>query len=194
MLNAEPLTSARRISASRGPRRIAPGSDRPLTFSGSVVRRAAWRAGAERSRRSGGCAADRPRGVALPAGPTGPPSSHTFGRAPRTSPGQRGSWRASSPAERRRPRPTPGYPRRRAGTGGRLHGGHLAIPSPTATARRWTRCRPGRRCWRGRCAKNQRTRHIGVVNQGISGNQVLRNGAGVSVIARFERDVLTGAA
>jgi lysophospholipase L1-like esterase len=35
------------------------------------------------------------------------------------------------------------------------------------------------------------TRHIGIVNQGISGNQVLRNGAGVSALARFDRDVLS---
>ncbi|MCU1337964.1 MAG: lipolytic enzyme family [Bryobacterales bacterium] len=32
---------------------------------------------------------------------------------------------------------------------------------------------------------------LAVVNQGISGNRVLTDGAGVSVLARFERDVLT---
>ena len=32
--------------------------------------------------------------------------------------------------------------------------------------------------------------HISVLNQGISGNQLLRNGAGVSALARFDRDVL----
>lgn len=37
------------------------------------------------------------------------------------------------------------------------------------------------------------TRHIGVVNQGIQGNQVLKDGAGVSALARFERDVLSRA-
>lgn len=36
-----------------------------------------------------------------------------------------------------------------------------------------------------------RTRHVGVVNQGISGNQVLRHGAGVSMLARFDRDILS---
>lgn len=34
------------------------------------------------------------------------------------------------------------------------------------------------------------TRSISVVNQGISGNQVLRDGAGLSALARFDRDVL----
>jgi len=33
--------------------------------------------------------------------------------------------------------------------------------------------------------------NLAVVNQGISGNRVLGDGAGVSVLARFERDVLT---
>jgi lysophospholipase L1-like esterase len=34
---------------------------------------------------------------------------------------------------------------------------------------------------------------IAVVNQGISGNQVLRDGAGISALARFDRDVLSQA-
>ena len=38
---------------------------------------------------------------------------------------------------------------------------------------------------------NQATRHVAVVNQGISGNQVLRDGAGVSALARLDRDVLS---
>ncbi|HET7609358.1 MAG TPA: SGNH/GDSL hydrolase family protein [Gammaproteobacteria bacterium] len=33
--------------------------------------------------------------------------------------------------------------------------------------------------------------NVAVVNQGISGNQVLRDGAGVSALARFDRDVLS---
>jgi lysophospholipase L1-like esterase len=37
---------------------------------------------------------------------------------------------------------------------------------------------------------NTATRHVAVVNQGISGNQVLRDGAGLSALARFDRDVL----
>jgi len=41
-----------------------------------------------------------------------------------------------------------------------------------------------------RLRANARTQHVGVVNQGISGNQVLRNGAGVSMLARFDRDIL----
>ncbi len=42
-----------------------------------------------------------------------------------------------------------------------------------------------------RLAGDRRTRHVAVVNQGISGNQVLRNGAGLSMLARFDRDVLS---
>jgi lysophospholipase L1-like esterase len=41
-----------------------------------------------------------------------------------------------------------------------------------------------------RLAANPRTRHAAVLNQGISGNQVVRDGAGVSALARFDRDVL----
>lgn len=37
----------------------------------------------------------------------------------------------------------------------------------------------------------QKTQHVGVLNQGISGNQVLRDGAGLSALARFDRDVLS---
>ena len=38
---------------------------------------------------------------------------------------------------------------------------------------------------------NRGTTHVAVLNQGISGNQVLRDGAGVSMLARFDRDVLS---
>jgi lysophospholipase L1-like esterase len=41
-----------------------------------------------------------------------------------------------------------------------------------------------------RLAANKATRNVAVLNQGISGNQVLRDGAGVSALARFDRDVL----
>jgi lysophospholipase L1-like esterase len=44
-----------------------------------------------------------------------------------------------------------------------------------------------------RLAEKKATAHIAVINQGISGNQVLRDGAGVSALARFERDVLNRA-
>ena len=42
-----------------------------------------------------------------------------------------------------------------------------------------------------RLAANKATAHIGVVNQGVQGNQVLRDDAGVSALARFDRDVLS---
>jgi lysophospholipase L1-like esterase len=51
------------------------------------------------------------------------------------------------------------------------------------------------RAWPALLAKrlisNKDTKHIGVVNQGISGNQVLRDGAGIGALARFDRDVLS---
>ena len=53
-----------------------------------------------------------------------------------------------------------------------------------------TRTAPGRRSWLA-VAGDKRTRLVAVVNQGISGNQVLRNGAGLSMLARFDRDVLS---
>ena len=41
-----------------------------------------------------------------------------------------------------------------------------------------------------RLATERRGRPVAVINQGISGNQVLRNGAGLSALTRFDRDVL----
>jgi lysophospholipase L1-like esterase len=42
-----------------------------------------------------------------------------------------------------------------------------------------------------RLSANAATANIAVVNQGISGNRVLRDGAGVNALARFDRDVLS---
>jgi len=42
-----------------------------------------------------------------------------------------------------------------------------------------------------RMRENKATQNVAVVNQGISGNQVLRDGAGISALARLDRDVLT---
>lgn len=42
-----------------------------------------------------------------------------------------------------------------------------------------------------RLVANPATANIAVVNEGISGNQVLADGAGVSALARFDRDVLS---
>lgn len=44
-----------------------------------------------------------------------------------------------------------------------------------------------------RLAANQSTATLGVVNLGISGNRVLRDGAGTNALARFDRDVLSRA-
>jgi len=41
-----------------------------------------------------------------------------------------------------------------------------------------------------RLLTNKRTANLAIVNQGISGNRLLRDGAGVSALARFDRDVL----
>lgn len=41
-----------------------------------------------------------------------------------------------------------------------------------------------------RMAANKATAHAAVINQGVAGNQVLRDQAGVSALARFDRDVL----
>jgi len=42
-----------------------------------------------------------------------------------------------------------------------------------------------------RLAAKKETANIGVANMGIGGNRVLRDGAGVSAVARFDRDVLS---
>lgn len=42
----------------------------------------------------------------------------------------------------------------------------------------------------GRLQQDARTRHLSVINMGISGNRVRRDGAGLSALARFDRDVL----
>jgi lysophospholipase L1-like esterase len=42
-----------------------------------------------------------------------------------------------------------------------------------------------------RLSSSAATRHVAVTNMGISGNQVLRDGAGLSALARFDRDVLS---
>jgi lysophospholipase L1-like esterase len=41
-----------------------------------------------------------------------------------------------------------------------------------------------------RLAANRPTSNVAIVNQGISGNRLLNDGAGVSALARFDRDVL----
>ena len=41
-----------------------------------------------------------------------------------------------------------------------------------------------------RLNQNKGTEHVAALNEGISGNQVLRDGAGISALARLERDVL----
>jgi lysophospholipase L1-like esterase len=42
-----------------------------------------------------------------------------------------------------------------------------------------------------RFSTDKATAHLSVLNEGISGNEVLRDGAGISALARFDRDVLS---
>ncbi len=42
----------------------------------------------------------------------------------------------------------------------------------------------------GRLLANPATSHLAIVNQGISGNRVLRDGTGTNALARFDRDVI----
>jgi lysophospholipase L1-like esterase len=42
-----------------------------------------------------------------------------------------------------------------------------------------------------RLAANKATAHLAIVNEGISGNRLLADGAGVSALTRFDRDVLS---
>jgi lysophospholipase L1-like esterase len=44
-----------------------------------------------------------------------------------------------------------------------------------------------------RLSEDKRTPHVAVINEGIGGNQVLRDGLGLSALARFDRDVLSRA-
>jgi lysophospholipase L1-like esterase len=44
-----------------------------------------------------------------------------------------------------------------------------------------------------RLQANAETKHLGVLNAGIGGNRILRDGAGPNALARFDRDVITHA-
>ena len=64
-----------------------------------------------------------------------------------------------------------------------------AIRSLTAPPRRRTRTAAGPVNWRSGCWETK-TANVAVINEGISGNRVLSDGAGISALARFDRDVL----
>jgi lysophospholipase L1-like esterase len=66
--------------------------------------------------------------------------------------------------------------------GNSITDGALSTPD---TDRMW----PAR--FAARLAENESTRNVGVVNAGISGNRVLSDAAGVSVLARLDRDALS---
>ena len=60
--------------------------------------------------------------------------------------------------------------------------------APASTARPIT---VGPTLLAARLAANNKTADIGVSNEGIGGNRVLRDGTGASAVARFDRDVLS---
>jgi len=193
MLNAQPLRiGSAHVALHAGGGRIVPGTDRALSF-------------------AGGPAAAIPPGALLlsdpvdvPVGPladlaislylpvdTGPPTTHTLGL--RTAYISRGDVTASEAM----PDPTttlaylwlsavdvlaPAAASTVVAFGDSITDGYgttldANLAWPTLLAKR--------------LAGERTTRHLAVVNQGISGNQVLRNGAGLSALARFDRDVLS---
>ena len=49
----------------------------------------------------------------------------------------------------------------------------------------------GPACWLQRLLANPATANLAIVNQGISGNRVLREGTATNALARFDRDVIS---
>jgi lysophospholipase L1-like esterase len=194
MLNAEPVTiGAAHLAIHAGHGAIAPNSGRPLTFSGeaSFVVPPGVLVLSDPVDLDVAPLTDLAVSLYLP-GPTGPPSSHAIGA--RTSYVAKGNVVAEGrlPADTATTTAyawlssvdvvappdafavvtfgdsiTDGY--------GTTTDANLAWPAVLAQ----------------RLAGSGRTRRVAVVNQGISGNQVLRNGSGSSMLARFDRDVLS---
>jgi lysophospholipase L1-like esterase len=194
MLSGEPLRiGAAHLAIHAGRGALVPGTDRVLTFSGepSFVVPPGVLVLSDPVDLDVAPLADLAVSLYLP-GPTGPPSSHTIGT--------RTSYVAS---------------------GNRAGDAVLPDGVTTTTAYAWissvdvtgppeafaivaygdsitdgyATTIDAHRAWPARLAErlraDRRTRHVAVVNQGISGNQVLRHGAGLSMLARFDRDVLS---
>ena len=194
MLNAEPLTiGAAHLALHAGHGAIAPNSGRPLTFSGeaSFVVPPGVLVLSDPVDLEVAPLTDLAVSLYLP-GPTGPPSSHTIGT--RTSYVAKGNVaaQASLPADI-------------ATTTAYAWLSSVDVVAPTdafaivtfgdSITDGYATTTDANRAWPAllaqRLAGDKRTRHVAVVNQGISGNQVLRNGAGLSMLARFDRDVLS---
>lgn len=194
MLSAEPLSiGAAHLAVHAGHGAIAPNSGRPLTFSGeaSFVVPPGVLMLSDPVDLEVVPLTDLAVSLYLP-GPTGPPSSHTIGT--RTSYVARGNVaaQASLPADTAT---TTAY--------AWLSSVDVVAPADAfsivtfgdSITDGYATTTDANRAWPAllaqRLAGDKRTRHIAVVNQGISGNQVLRNGAGLSMLARFDRDVLS---
>jgi lysophospholipase L1-like esterase len=194
MLNAEPLRiGAAHIALHAGRGAIAPNTDRTLTFSGepSFVVPPGVLVLSDPVDHEVPPLTDLAISLYLPE-PTGPPSSHTIGT--RTSYVARGNvagqaalpddastttayaWLSSVDVV------APSDAFSIVAFGDSITDGYATT---TDTNRAWPALLAAR------LNGDRRTRHVAVVNQGISGNQVLRHGAGVSMLARFDRDVLS---
>jgi len=194
MLNAEPLTiGAAHLALHAGDGAIATNTGRPLTFSGeaSFVVPPGVLVLSDPVDLDVPPLTDLAVSLYLP-GPTGPPTSHSIGT--RTSYVARGNVAAEA-----------SLPDGTARTTAYAWLSSVDVVAPAdafavvtfgdsitdgyATTTDENRAWPARLAQR--LAGDKRTRRVAVVNQGISGNQVLRNGAGLSMLARFDRDVLS---
>jgi lysophospholipase L1-like esterase len=192
MLNAQPLEiGAAHIAIRKGSSAIVEGTDRVLTFGGSPTFTIP----------SGALAVSDPVNLEVPSladlavsihlpHDTGPPTNHPLGL--HTAFISNGDVTASSVMPD--PKPMTAY-------------AWLASVDVLAPADAFTVVAFGdsitdgyattldaNQAWPQLLAKrlnSDKTRHVAVVNQGISGNQVLRDGAGLSALARFDRDVLS---
>jgi lysophospholipase L1-like esterase len=194
MLNAEPLRiGAAHIAIHAGRGAIAPNSDRPLTFSGeaSFVVPPGVLVLSDPVDLEVAPLTDLAVSLYLP-GPTGPPSLHTIGT--RTSYVASGNVAGQGV-----------LPERATTTTAYAWVSSIdVVASPDAFSivafgdsitDGYATTVDANRAWPALLAQrlrvDRRTRHVAVVNQGISGNQVLRHGAGLSMLARFDRDVLS---
>jgi lysophospholipase L1-like esterase len=194
MLNAEPLTiGTAHLGLHAGEGAIVANTGRPLTFSGeaSFVVPPGVLVLSDPVDLDVPPLTDLAVSLYLP-GPTGPPSSHTIGT--RTSYVAKGNVAAQG-----------SLPDGWAKTTAYAWLSSVDVVAPPdafsivtfgdSITDGYATTTDANRAWPAllaqRLAGDKRTRHVAVVNQGISGNQVLRNGAGLSMLARFDRDVLS---
>jgi lysophospholipase L1-like esterase len=194
MLNAEPLQiGAAGIAVHAGGGTLAPNTHRPLTFSGeaSFAVPPGVLVLSDPVDLDVAPLADLAVSLYLP-GPTGPPSSHTIGT--RTSYIARGSVAGQATLPDGTLKTTAYAWLSSVDVVAPAHAMSVVTFGDSITDGYATTV-DANRAWpallASRLVGDRRTRHVAVVNQGISGNQVLRNGAGLSMLARFDRDVLS---